>query len=291
MILMRDKAFPGWLSGPLFIAAGAAILRYELRRPLRSHTEPKLRRAARNITVALLAGVALQFADKPVTSALMNFVERRDWGLFRRLRLPILVEIAAAGAVLDYSMYLWHVLLHRVPLLWRFHIVHHCDLDLDISTALRFHFGELLFSIPLRAVQIAVVGPSRFTFTLWQTCFGLAVFFHHSEVTLPLEWERYIVRAIVTPRMHGIHHSIVQSETDSNWSSGLTIWDRLHGTLRLNVPQQAITVGVPAFRKPEQVTVPVLVTLPFQHQLQGWELPDGSTPERQSRPGRTRLSA
>jgi len=141
-----------------------------------------------------------------------------------------------AVLLLDYSLYVWHVLTHRVPLLWRFHLVHHVDLDMDASTALRFHLGELLLSVPWRAAQIGLIGVSWRVYAIWQALLMLSILFHHSNFRLPLRVEGYLNRLIVTPRMHGIHHSIASDEVNSNWSSGLSFWDRLHGTLRLDVP-------------------------------------------------------
>jgi sterol desaturase/sphingolipid hydroxylase (fatty acid hydroxylase superfamily) len=92
--------------------------------------------------------------------------------------------------------------------------------------------------------------------------------------------ERRLNRLIVTPRMHGIHHSDVREETDSNWSSGLTVWDWLHGTLRLNVPQDEITIGVPAYRAPEEVGLVDVLKLPFTEQRPTWLLPGGGRPVR-----------
>lgn len=107
-----------------------------------------------------------------------------------------------------------------------------------------------------------------------------AVAIHHSNLELPLAIERRLGRVFVTPRMHGIHHSYVHDETDSNWSSGLTMWDWLHGTLKLNVPQSEITIGVPAFRDPNEVTLPKMVALPFEPQRPYWVLPDDGEPMR-----------
>jgi sterol desaturase/sphingolipid hydroxylase (fatty acid hydroxylase superfamily) len=191
-------------------------------------------------------------------------VEQRRWGLLKQVRLPWWLEVPAAMALLDYTLYLWHVLTHRVPWLWRFHQPHHVDLDLTASTALRFHFGEMLISVGWRAGQVAAIGASPLALSLWQTLLLLEIMFHHANVQLPLRTERWLCRFVVTPRMHGIHHSIVPEEMDSNWSSGLTIWDRLHGTLRLDVPQDEITVGVPAYLDPVDVTLPKVVAMPFQ---------------------------
>src|SRR3546814_2584537 len=105
-----------------------------------------------------------------------------------------------------YTLYVWHLLLHRVPLLWRCHVAHHVDLDLDASTALRFHFAELALSVPWRAAQIVLIGVSPRALSVWQTALLLSVLFHHSNARLPPAMERRLNRLIVTPRMHGIHH-------------------------------------------------------------------------------------
>ena len=181
--------------------------------------------------------------------------------------------------LMDYTFYVWHVLTHKVPLLWRMHLVHHVDLDLDTSTALRFHFTEMAASIPWRLGQVLLIGLTPLSFSLWQCLFLLSILFHHSNIEIPIGWERWLNKVVVTPRMHGIHHSIVERETNSNWSSGLTIWDWLHGTLRLNVPQAEVTVGVPAFQEPKAVTLPRILVLPFEHLPSNWELPTGGHPE------------
>jgi sterol desaturase/sphingolipid hydroxylase (fatty acid hydroxylase superfamily) len=171
-----------------------------------------------------------------------------------------------------------------VPVLWRFHAVHHIDLDLDTSTAVRFHFGELAVSTPWRVAQVLLIGASPLTLSIWQTGLLMSILFHHSNVQLPISMERRIGRVFVTPRMHGIHHSQVRDETDSNWSSGLTLWDWLHGTLRLNVPQRAIAIGVPAFSDPADVTLAKMIALPFEPQKRYWVAPDGHSPHRASVP-------
>jgi sterol desaturase/sphingolipid hydroxylase (fatty acid hydroxylase superfamily) len=241
--------------------------------------EPKLRRGARNLTVAGVSAIAVVLAERPIVMPLAALIEKRNWGLLRRFGLPLWLEIAAALVLMDYTFYIWHVLMHRVPLLWRFHLVHHVDLDLDASTALRFHFTEMLASVPWRAGQVALIGLTPLTFSVWQCVFLISILFHHSNIELPVRWERWLNKLIVTPRMHGIHHSIVERETNSNWSSGLTVWDWLHGTLRLNVPQGEITIGVPAFQDPKAVTLPRVLAMPFERQPPSWEFPTGGAPK------------
>lgn len=277
---MRERKVPAWVSAPLVLGAFGLLAWLERRRPLRRAVEPKLRREARNLAVAAVSAAALRVTEKPVADALTALVERRRWGLLKLLGLPAWLEVTLAVVLLDYTLYLWHVLTHRVPALWRFHLVHHIDLDLDASTALRFHFAELVLSVPWRAAQILLIGVSPRALSAWQNFLFLSILFHHSNLRLPLEVERRLNAVVVTPRMHGIHHSVVREEANSNWSSGLTVWDRLHGTLKLDVPQAEVTVGVPAYRDPEEVGLSEILGLPFGEERPTWQLPSGGTPER-----------
>jgi sterol desaturase/sphingolipid hydroxylase (fatty acid hydroxylase superfamily) len=135
-------------------------------------------------------------------------------------------------------------------------------------------------SVPWRAAQAIVIGVSPLALSVWQTATLVEILFHHSNIELPIQVERWLCRLIVTPRMHGIHHSIIPEETGSSWSSGLTLWDWLHGTLRLNVPQDAITIGVPAYRDAEEVTLPRVLVMPFGQQRDSWRLPGDGRPSR-----------
>ena len=259
------RKLPTWIGASL-AAAGAfgALVWLERRRPLRrGEVESKLERDARNLAVAGVAAAALQIAERPVVARLTALVERRKVGLLKQVALPRALEVGLAVVLLDYTLYAWHVLTHRVPLLWRFHLVHHADLDMDASTALRFHFGELLLSVAWRAAQVLVIGVSPQSLSTWQSLLFVSILFHHSNVRLPVEAERRLNKFIVTPRMHGIHHSTVRRERDANWSSGLTLWDKLHGTLRLNVPQAEVEIGVPAYREPAELGLFEILKLPF----------------------------
>jgi sterol desaturase/sphingolipid hydroxylase (fatty acid hydroxylase superfamily) len=270
------------ISIPMLAAGFLLINWFERRRPLRRRIEPRLRRQSRNFALAGIGAIAMQVAERPMALPVARFSEVHGIGILRMRELPRWIEICAALLLMDYTIYVWHILLHRVPLLWRAHLVHHVDLDLDASTALRFHFGELAASAPYRVAQILLIGVTPSTYLLWQAAFIASIMFHHSDLRLPIQWERRLARFIVTPRMHGIHHSIVPEETNSNWSSGLALWDRLHGTLRLDVHQNDVTIGVPAFRDPARLTFGRMLRLPFER-LPGfpdsvWRLPDGATP-------------
>ena len=181
-----------------------------------------------------------------------------------RLGLPAALEVALAAVLLDYTLYLWHVLTHKVPLLWRLHRVHHSDRDLSATTALRFHFAEMILSAPWRAAQVALIGASPLALSLWQALTTMAILFHHSNVRLPLALERALCRIVLTPRMHGIHHSVLARETDSNWGTIFSVPDYLHRTARLDVPQEAIDIGVPAMRDPGALGLARLMRMPLE---------------------------
>ena len=150
---------------------------------------------------------------------------------------------------------------------------------------MRFHFGELTLSIAYRAVQIVLIGTNVFQLWLWQTILFASILFHHSNTRLPLAFERVLVRLIVTPRMHGIHHSDRLNETNSNWASLLVLWDYIHGTILLHVPQSEITIGVPAYRDTFGVTIGKVLLLPFKRQRRDWQVADGSISVRRHAPG------
>jgi len=272
---------PRWrILAPVVVAGAFLVLTaLERRRPLRRAREPKWRHLSRNIVFAGAAAATVNLLERPVVEPLATVIERRRWGLLYLCRLPRPLHLVVAIVFLDYTLYVWHVLAHRVSWLWRFHLVHHVDRDLDASTALRFHAGELALSVPWRAVQIAAIGVPPDALRIWQNLVLLSILFHHSNVELPIEVERLVARFVVTPRIHGIHHSIVPEETDSNWSSGLTVWDYLHGTLRLDVPQQAITIGVPAYSTPADVTLTNSFALPFGAQRPWRVIPGDGEPE------------
>jgi sterol desaturase/sphingolipid hydroxylase (fatty acid hydroxylase superfamily) len=252
-----------YISGILTVGTFAVLYYFEKRRPLRRQIEPRIVNAARNLAVAALAGATVNFLEKPVAEKLAKFAEEKNFGLVKVLRLPKFLETALAVVLLDYTLYLWHVLTHKVPALWNFHRVHHADLDLTASTAVRFHFGEMAISVVFRAGQILAIGVSPQALRIWQTLLFMSIFFHHSNVRLPKNFEEKLEYLIVTPRLHGIHHSIEESEMNSNWSSGLTVWDYLHGTFRDDVPQDKITIGVNDFDDSEAVGLTKMLAAPF----------------------------
>ena len=246
----------------LFIAEG--------RRQLRKRKQPRLQRIVINSIVAIPAFTLLRFLFLPVMVKLALKNRQLQWGLNYQYAAHPLIKGMVAFLIMDYTNYLWHVLNHKAPLLWRFHVVHHCDPDLDVTTAIRFHFGELIGSVFYRGAFVFLSGATALQVLLYEILFEGATQFHHSNLKLPFTLEKVLNKLIVTPRMHGIHHSVIRQETDSNYSVIFSFWDRLHNTVKLNVPQDKIVTGVPSYSDPDELTIGYLLKLPFT-KIRKWE--------------------
>jgi sterol desaturase/sphingolipid hydroxylase (fatty acid hydroxylase superfamily) len=262
---------PFVITGSVIAAVGGILIVVERLAPLRRTVESKLRRVFRNLSLGGVSLAVMSLAQAPVLQPVAAWIVRERIGLLQLVRLPPWLATTAAIVLLDYTLWWWHWASHRVPFIWRFHLVHHIDRDLDASTALRFHFGELLLSIPVRAMQMIVIGVDAQTLWIWQTILFASILFHHSNVRLPISVERRLVRLIVTPRMHGIHHSDRLDETNTNWSSLISWWDYLHGTMRMDVPQEDVTIGVPAYASPADVTIGKMLLVPFKRQRRDFD--------------------
>ena len=269
----------------LLIAGGVALgiaalglLFAERKRPLRRTTQAEPGRSITNLALGAISMATVALVEAPLTRPLSARAVRQREGLVQTLPLPAWARDGAAVLLMDYTVYLWHVATHKVPLLWRFHLVHHIDLDLDTTTGLRFHAVDMAISAPFRAAQVALIGVSPRALKIWQGWFFLSVLFHHSNLRVPERLERLLARLVTTPRMHGIHHSAVRDETDSNWSSGLALWDHLHRTFRLDVSQQDIAIGVPAYRDPAELGVLASLALPFGAERDAWSAPPPRKP-------------
>ncbi|HET6566767.1 MAG TPA: sterol desaturase family protein [Rhodothermales bacterium] len=267
--------------GPILLVVFVALLYLEYRHPLRRWVQGVFsRRLLTNIGVSVPAFIILRLALIPAEVAAGYWATEHHFGLLYLVALPGWLCAVLAFLLLDYVLYIWHWLSHNVPFLWRFHNVHHTDLDLGVSTAVRFHFGEMILSGLFRVVGVLLIGAGPVVVLVYEVVFEASVAFQHSNWRLPIRLERILNLFIITPRMHGIHHSIFREETDSNYTNLFNVWDRIHGTLRLDVPQEDITIGVPGYRDGYDLSLFGLLTLPFRHQKDYWKLPDGTHPTR-----------
>lgn len=236
---------------------------------LRRRVQRRTTRVLINTVVAIPAFAALRLIFIPLAVWIAYEAEKQNFGLLNWVHIPDWVAAVITFLLLDYGNYVWHILLHRLPILWRFHLVHHTDLDLDVTTAARFHFVELLASVIFRGSVIFIAGISPAMVLIYEIAYEAATQFHHSNMKLPVRLEQTLNKLFVTPRMHGIHHSIIRDETDSNYSIIFSIWDRLHRTLQSSVSQDAITIGVPSYQKADELTPWFLLILPFT-KIRAW---------------------
>jgi sterol desaturase/sphingolipid hydroxylase (fatty acid hydroxylase superfamily) len=204
-----------------------------------------------------------------------EWTAERSFGLVFLVPLPQWGRVGIGILLMDLTFYYWHRANHRIGVLWRFHNVHHIDPDLDVSTSFRFHFGEITYSTVFRVLQMLLIGADPMTYVIYETVFNAETMFHHSNIRLPLKMERWLNKVIVTPRMHGIHHSAVGRETNSNYSVIFPWWDRLNRTLVLNVPQSSIRIGVPGYLEEQDNRFRNLLIMPFIKQKRYWCFADG----------------
>jgi sterol desaturase/sphingolipid hydroxylase (fatty acid hydroxylase superfamily) len=261
---------------PILIGIFVLLVIMESVSQLRARKENRIKRAIINSGVAIPGFVALRLVLLP--SMIWIAYKNQEWkiGLNYLYELPLWLEGAIVFLLLDYTNYLWHILNHRVSWLWRFHIVHHTDVDLDVTTAIRFHAGEMIWSVFYRGFAVFILGASPLMVLIYEIVFEAATQFHHSNWKLPFRLEKFLNRFIVTPRMHGIHHSIVRKETDSNYSVIFSFWDRIHRTINLGIAQDQIVTGVHVYSNPKELTVRYLLKLPFTN-IREWK---DDTPSR-----------
>ena len=252
-------------------AVGAATLIaltvLERRFPLRRPRHRANRRLVVNLALGAIGFAGVTAAYGVVVLAAVDWSADRGLGLVRWLTLPGWVAAPLIVILLDYTLWIWHWLNHRVGLLWRFHAAHHADLDLDASTALRFHPGELLLSLPFRAVQVVVIGATLWPLFIWEGLLFVFTQFHHSNLRLPERADRALSQVIITPRLHGIHHSRRPAELHTNLGTLLSLWDRLHRVRVTDVAQDSIDIGLPHQADPHALGVTASLAVPFHRSV------------------------
>lgn len=251
------------IGGLILISLFVILFLLETLSPLRIRKQKRTQRIFINAVFAIVGFVSLRLILLPamVWIALKN----EEWkiGLNYLYESPLVVKSILAFLLLDYTNYLWHILNHKIPLLWRFHLVHHTDLDLDVTTAIRFHAGEMIASVFYRSLAVLLLGVSPWMVLVYEICFEAATQFHHSNWKLPFAFEKILNFIVVTPRMHGMHHSIIKNETDSNFSVIFSVWDRLHKTRTPSILNKDLIIGVSEYQNAKELTVDKLLALPF----------------------------
>lgn len=252
--------------GIVLIVFFLLLMLLEWRFPLRQQTAPALPRLLSNISLSLILLLTVFLITRPLNLQLFHWHASTHFGLTALLPNQPWLQSIVAFLCLDLSYYYWHRLSHEWSFLWRFHVVHHIDFDLDVTTSLRFHFMEVIFTVAFRFLQIILIGVSLPLYLLYEFYFQLATYFHHSNLGLPKCVDRSLAFLIVTPRLHGIHHSTYLDEMNRNYGVIFTFWDRLHGTIRQDIPQNELDIGVAAYQAPDSNQVSQLLIQPFRQQ-------------------------
>jgi len=252
--------------GPaIWVVTGILIfLIFEYLIPFRTAVLSKLNRWRINFTVNLTNVVIIDLCFISLLKKTSIFSGNYQFDLFNKFQLSSLWRIVITIIVLDLITYFWHRLNHTIPFLWRFHRVHHTDLEIDVSSASRFHFGEVTGTTFITYSLMLFLGATIFEVRIFQVILFLMAQLGHSNVRLWSSLEGFLMLFLVPPSMHRIHHSEVKEETDSNYGTIFSIWDRLFGTFRKKLEQEEIVFGLKEFKNPNELTVRKLLALPFR---------------------------
>jgi len=248
-----------------FLAVFAAVALWEALAPRRKRSFERRARWPHNLGL-LLVDVALVRVFAPGAAiAVAMTAAGSGWGLLNALALPGWAAIAAGIALLDLAIYFQHVMFHAVPALWRLHRVHHADLDFDVTTGARFHPIEILISTAIKCAAIAALGAPVISVFVFEILLNATAMFNHANASLPQRLERWLRWLVVTPDMHRVHHSVRYEESSSNFGFNLPWWDRLFGTYRARprLGHDAMTIGVDAFRSPQDLRLDRLLVQPL----------------------------
>ena len=239
------------------------FLLLELKFSYRKPSVSKLKRWITNLPLSVVNGVIYHFIYFGAIIGLFRLSESQNIGLLNSFTIPYWLKLTLGVLILDFTIYLWHLLTHVVPIIWRFHRVHHCDMNMDVSTANRFHIGELLISGLLRLAVIYTFGIPVLAYFVFEILVNISIEFHHSSIKLNPAFEKVLGLVIMSPYLHRIHHSVKIRERDANYGVIFTIWDRLLGTLVSDVDQDKIAIGIGSHRKFEQLGFWHLMWMPF----------------------------
>jgi len=250
----------------IFVGVLLAIALWEAAAPCRPRSFSRWRRWPSNLAVVALNSLLVRLVFPMAAVGLAAFAQQRDWGLFNAVDLPAVAAIILTVIVLDFVIYLQHVMFHAVPVLWRLHRMHHADLDFDVTTGARFHPIEILLSMGLKMVVISALGAPPIAVIIFEVLLNGTAMFNHGNIHIPDAIDKVLRWFVVTPDMHRVHHSDLPTETNSNFGFNLPWWDRLCGTYR-DQPKHGhtgMTIGISQFREPGELRLDRMLVQPFR---------------------------
>ncbi len=248
-----------------FAGIFAAVALGELAAPRRTLTTSKSARWFANIGIVVINAVALRIVFPVAAVGIAIVASERGWGLFNNIPIPYWLAVVLSVAFLDFVIYVQHVMFHAIPSLWRLHMMHHADMDIDLTTGSRFHPIEILLSMLIKMAMVTVIGAPAVGVILFEILLNGTAMFNHGNIFLPLGLDKVLRLFVVTPDMHRVHHSVLPFETNSNFGFNVPWWDRMMGTYRSQPRKghEGMTIGLNQFRDPARLTLPRILAMPF----------------------------
>ena len=250
----------------VFLAVFTIFAICEIRSPRRRLTVSKSRRWATNLLIIIANPLILYLVFPLLALDMAAITTERGWGLLALFAWPYWLETIIGIIILDLVVYLQHVMFHAVPIFWRLHMMHHSDLDFDLTTGLRFHPVEIMLSMGIKLAAICAIGPTLASVLVFEIVLSSMAMFNHSNFNVPERWDRLLRYFVVTPDMHRVHHSVIIREINSNFGFNLSVWDRLFGTYRSRPEKghKGMTIGLSQFRELARLSLYHLMLLPFR---------------------------
>jgi sterol desaturase/sphingolipid hydroxylase (fatty acid hydroxylase superfamily) len=250
----------------VFLAIFAVVAYAELNAPRRAKVGDWKQRWRINLSILVLDVVLARLTVGAAALIAATYAAQLNLGLFNLIGLPFWANAILGFIILDFAVYVQHVLTHRVPVLWRLHQVHHADEDVDLTTGLRFHPLEIILSLGYKAAIVLALGIDPWVVVLFEAVLNASAVYTHGNYALPVKLDHAIRKVFCTPDMHRVHHSIICEETDSNYGFFLSIWDRLFGTYRPEpaLGQQGVVLGLPEYQNRATPDFWQLLKLPFK---------------------------
>jgi sterol desaturase/sphingolipid hydroxylase (fatty acid hydroxylase superfamily) len=245
-----------------FVGIFALVAIWERMSPRRSMTTSKKVRWISNLGITLINPLVVHLLFPILAVDMALKAQEGGWGFLNNVDLPFWLKLVIGVVVLDLAIYLQHVIFHAIPILWRLHMMHHADLDYDLTTGLRFHPIEIILSMGIKLTVVAALGPPALAVLIFEIILTGMAMFNHGNVLLPSKIDEMLRYFVVTPDMHRVHHSVIIRESNSNYGFNLSCWDRLFGTYCAQPAKghEGMTIGLSQFR---ELTLPWLLALPF----------------------------
>ncbi len=261
-------AYEGSLRLLVFLMFIISLALLEVYLPRRSPIKNANDRRLTNLGLMLIDTVAIRLLIPLAAFEVANYAAANNIGLLNYLTVPAMLNILITIIVFDLVIYLQHVLFHKVKPLWRIHRVHHTDAELDVTTGIRFHPFEMLLSMCLKLALVLLLGPLAISIFLYELMLSVASLFTHSNIKLNIQLDRWLRKLIVTPDMHRVHHSVIKSETDSNYGNIFSLWDRIFKTYQTKPSQgyDNMTIGLSEFQNNQALSLIALLKLPINNQ-------------------------